>query len=141
MNRSSCLAVMVGCLLVSAAPLLAHHGDAGRYDEAPFTLTGVVESLKLVNPHSIIALDVTDESGHVVKWQAELGSPQQLMRDAGWTKTTVKAGDKLTLVGRRARSGDPYLNMTERAHIVMTDTGKEIFRTANFGEPPPTPTK
>jgi hypothetical protein len=29
------------------------------------------------------------------------------------------------------------MNLTERAHIVLTDSGQEIFRTANFGEPPP----
>jgi hypothetical protein len=27
--------------------------------------------------------------------------------------------------------------LTERANIVLTDTGKEIFRTANYGEPAP----
>ena len=140
-SRSSCLAVMVGCLLFFPLPALAHHGDAGRYDEAPYTLTGTVESLKLVNPHSIITLDVPDANGHIVKWQAELGSPQQLMRDAGWTKNTVKAGDRLTLIGRRARAGTPISNMTERANIVMTDTGKEIFHAANFGQPPPASAK
>jgi hypothetical protein len=48
---------------------------------------------------------------------------------------------KLTLIGRRLRSGAPYLNLTERANIVATDSGKEIYRTANFGEPPPQGTK
>jgi hypothetical protein len=140
-SRFGYLAVLAGWLVALPAPAVAHHGDAGRYDEAPYTLTGTVESLRLVNPHSIITLDVPDANGNIVKWQAELGSPQQLMKDAGWTRTTVKAGDKLTLIGRRARSGDPYLNMTERANIVMTDTGKEIFRTANFGQAPPVPAK
>ena len=135
------LALLAGCLVSLSAPAVAHHGDAGRYDEAPYTLTGTVVSLRLINPHSIITLDVPDANGQLVKWQAELGAPQQLTRDAGWTKTTVKAGDTLTLIGRRARSGDPYLNMTERANIVMTDTGKEIFRTANFGQPPLAPAK
>jgi hypothetical protein len=45
---------------------------------------------------------------------------------------------KLTMIGRRLKSGAPYLNLTERANIVDTGTGKEIYRTANFGEAAPT---
>jgi hypothetical protein len=29
------------------------------------------------------------------------------------------------------------MNLTERSQITMTDSGKEIYRTANFGEPAP----
>jgi hypothetical protein len=126
----------LGAVLV-AAPALAHHGDAGRYDETPFIITGTVVELHFVNPHSIIVFDVTDESGKTTRWQAELGSPQQLAREFGWTVTTLKPGDRITLTGRRVKSGAPYMNLTERANIVMTDTGKEIFRTANYGQPPP----
>ena len=28
------------------------------------------------------------------------------------------------------------MNMTEKAQIVLTETGKEIYKTPNFGEPP-----
>jgi hypothetical protein len=49
----------------------------------------------------------------------------------------VKKGTNITVTGRRLRSGAPYINLTERANVVLTDTGKEIFRTENFGEPPP----
>jgi hypothetical protein len=48
-----------------------------------------------------------------------------------------KIGDKITLNGRKVKNGAPYMNMTERAQIVLTDSGKEIFRTQNFGEAPP----
>ena len=69
------------------------------------------------------------------------GGPQQLIKQFGWTPSTIKAGMKLTLTGRRLRSGAPYLNLTERANIVATDSGKEIYRTANFGEAAPQGTK
>ena len=70
-------------------------------------------------------------------WQAELGGPQQLIKQFGWTPSTIKKGMKLTMIGRRLKSGAPYLNLTERANIVVTDTGKEIYRTENFGAPAP----
>jgi hypothetical protein len=44
---------------------------------------------------------------------------------------------KLTFTGRRLKSGAPYLNLTERARIIDTATGKEIFRTENYGQPAP----
>ena len=127
----------VVCVLLSG-PVLAHHGDAGRYDEEPFTLTGTVVQLVLVNPHALIMLDVT-ENGKTTRWTAEMGGPQQLAKNFGWTPATVKIGTRIRLIGRRVRTGAPYMNLTERANIVLTDSGKEIFRTPNFGEPPAPP--
>src|SRR5207244_1894469 len=80
-------------------------------------------------------LDIQDDKGQVVRWQAELGGRTGLTKNFGWNKNTLKFGDKLTITGRRVKSGAPYINMTEKANIVMTDTGKEIFRTPNY-EPP-----
>ena len=127
------LSVTVGSL-VSAGVARAHHGDANRYNEEVVSITGSVVELQMVNPHSIIVMDV-DESGKKVRWQAELGGPQQLIRQFGWSKSTIKPGDKITITGRRAKSGAPYMNLTERANIVNADTGKELFRTANYGQP------
>jgi hypothetical protein len=141
MKKTSFLHVsaLVAGLFVMSAPAFAHHGDAGRYDEAPFIITGTVVEIKLTNPHSIVVFDATGPDGKVVRWQAEMGSGQQLVRQFGWTKENLKIGDKITLNGRKVKSGAPYMNMTEKANIVMTDGGKEIYRTPNFGEPAATP--
>jgi hypothetical protein len=146
MKKTSFLHVsaLVAGLFVMSTPAFAHHGDAGRYDEAPFIITGTVVEIKLTNPHSIVVFDATGPDGKVVRWQAEMGSGQQLVRQFGWTKENLKIGDKITLNGRKVKSGAPYMNMTEKAQIVMADTGKEIFKTPNFGEPdtpPATPAK
>ena len=69
------------------------------------------------------------------RWTAELGGPQQLIKQFGWSPTTVKAGMPSRSIGRVVKSGDPYMNLTERSQITMTDSGKEIYRTANFGQP------
>ena len=119
--------------VVVAGLAFAHHGDAGRYEDNLTVLTGTVVDLQLVDPHSIIVFDVTDESGKVVRWQAELNGKGGLAKGFGWTRNTVKPGDKLTITGRRVKSGAPYMNLTDRANVVMTDTGKEVFRTPNFG--------
>jgi Family of unknown function (DUF6152) len=118
-----------------AAPLWAHHGDAGRYDENLVTLNGSVVELQMINPHSIVVLDVPDANGKVTRWQAEMGGPNALARGFGWTRNTLKPGDKITLIGRRVKSGAPYMNLTERAVIYMTDSKKLLFRTNNADLP------
>jgi Family of unknown function (DUF6152) len=123
-------------LLVVAGSAQAHHGDANRYNEQTITVSGTVVEVQMVNPHAHIVFDVTDAAGKTTRWQAELGGPQQLMRQFGWTPQTIKTGMKITLIGRQLKSGAPYLNLTERSQIVLADTGKEIYRTENFGQAP-----
>jgi Family of unknown function (DUF6152) len=129
------IAVCLGLLLV-AGSAQAHHGDANRYNEQTITVSGTVVEVQMVNPHAHIVFDVTDAGGKTTRWQAELGGPQQLMRQFGWTPQTIKTGMKITLIGRQLKSGAPYLNLTERSQIVLADTGKEIYRTENFGQAP-----
>ena len=128
------VALAVASLVPGAA--WAHHGDAGRYNEDPVTLKGTVVQLVMVNPHALIIFDVND-GGKSTRWTAELGGPQQLVKQFGWSPATVKAGMPITLIGRVVKSGDPYMNLTERSQITVTDSGKEIYRTANFGTPAP----
>jgi hypothetical protein len=120
-------------LVLMTAPIAAHHGDAGRYDETPFIITGTIVELKLTNPHSILVFDAADADGKVVRWQAEMSGGQQLMKQFGWTKDNPKIGDRITLNGRRVKNGSPYMSMAKRANIVMADTGKEIY----VGQTPP----
>ena len=136
MNKKVPLLCIAASFLLSAVPYFAHHGDAGRYEENVVVLTGSVVEVQLVDPHSIMVLDIPDEKGQTVRWQAELGGRNALAKNFGWNKNTLKFGDKITITGRRVKSGAPYINLTEKANVVMTDSGKEIFRTPNY-EPPP----
>jgi len=135
MKSKALMFVLAAGLLLSAAPVFAHHGDAGRYEDTLTTLTGTIVEVQLVDPHSIIIVDVPDEKGQAVRWQAELGGRTVLTRQYGWNKNTFKFGDKVTIVGRRVKSGAPYINLTEKANVVLTDSGKEIFRTPNYEAP------
>ena len=125
--------VLAAGVLLMWAPLIAHHGDAGRYDENPFIIKGTIVEIKMTNPHSILVFDATDETGKVVRWQAEMSGGQALARQFHWTKDFPKIGDKVTLYGRRVKNGSPYMSMAKRANIILTDTGKEIY----VGQTPP----
>jgi hypothetical protein len=132
-NNMLCASVLAAGLILTSAPLIAHHGDAGRYDESPFVITGTIVEIRLTNPHSIMVFDVTDANGKTVRWQGEMTGGQQIVRQFGWTKDSPKVGDKITLTGRRVKTGAPYMNLAKRANIVLTDTGKEIY----VGQTPP----
>jgi hypothetical protein len=58
-----------------------------------------------------------------------------LARGFGWTRNTLKPGDKITLIGRRAKSGAPYMNLTERAALYLTETKRLLFKTDNAEVP------
>jgi hypothetical protein len=94
-------------------------------------MSGTVVELQFTDPHAIIVLDVTD-NGQTVRWQAELGGRGALTR-TGWTRNTLKPGDKISMTGRRAKSGAPYMNLTDRSNVVLSETGKELFKTDNYG--------
>jgi len=90
--------------LAAAGSARAHHG-AAVYDTAKtVTVKGTVTDFQFTNPHVLIYIDSKDESGNVQKWQGELTSPNHLAR-AGWTKSTVKVGDQVTLTGNPSKSG------------------------------------
>jgi len=125
------LALGVFAVFAMASAALAHHGDAGRYEETISTLEGTVVALRLVNPHSVIVVDVTDDQGTTTRWQAELTGAAQLSRVFGWTRSTLEPGDKIAMTGRRAKGDAPYFNLSERARVVRA-SGEELYRTKNY---------
>jgi hypothetical protein len=125
MRKLFVFAVAAASLLVSA-PLFAHHGFAGRYDEDhPVTVSGTVVELQFMNPHSFIIFEGKDAAGKTERWQAELGSANLLARE-GWTRTTLKSGDHITILGPQNKNGSADLNLSHESKITLTDSGKVI---------------
>jgi hypothetical protein len=129
------LALMLGITAFST-PLMAHHGDAGRFNENTRSVSGIVVAVQLINPHSTILFDVVGENGATVTWQAELGSPKQLSSRFGWNRQTLRPGTRITVTGRPIKSGSPYINLTERARIVLTDSCEEIYHSTTLPDEP-----
>lgn len=104
---------------------LAHHSFSAEFDASkPFKMTGVVTKLEWANPHTYFYIDVTDEkTGKVTNWSMEMGNPNALLR-AGWTRNTMKPGDKIVVEGSLAKDGSPAGNARV---VVMADTGKRLF--------------
>ena len=87
-------------LLLAGASLYAHHSLAGVYalgKEAK--VTGAFKAFRLVNPHSMLKLDVKNPDGSVTEWSIVGGSVTQIAR-LGLSKTGPNAlhpGDEITV--------------------------------------------
>jgi hypothetical protein len=92
------------CMVAVSVPAFAHHGTAAYDLSKTFTVKGKVARFSFINPHVQVFFDVTDEKGAVSSWQAELTSPNHLVR-TGWTKETLKVGDEVTITGYRTKDG------------------------------------
>ncbi len=104
--KQSLLGWSAALVLVAVAPVMAHHSPAAFEPQKTVTLTGVVKEFRWQNPHTWIEVMVPNEKGQDVLWAFELTSPTYLVR-AGWKSNTLKPGDKVTIVGRPLRSGEP----------------------------------
>ena len=122
-KRIYLLTLLLGALLLSGQPALAHHSFAAEFDVAkPVTLAGTVTELAWTNPHAHIHIEVVDQRGTTTAWDLELGSPNALKR-RGWSMTSLKAGDKITVTGYLAKDGSHLAN----ARTVTLADGRTVF--------------
>ena len=97
--------VLVASLMAAtAAPVMAHHSFAPFDLRIEKTLTGTVKQVDWTNPHTWVWLDVPNDQGGVDTWGFEGMSPNYLAR-RGWSKSTLKPGDKISVVFRPLRDG------------------------------------
>jgi hypothetical protein len=98
--------ILLTCLLVGGASLaLAHHSYSAFNMDKSVVVSGTVKKMDWSNPHSWIWLDVANEQGVVETWGIEGMSPNYLAR-RGWTRTTLKPGDKLSVTLHPMRTGE-----------------------------------
>jgi hypothetical protein len=119
------LAAFLGLVLsLVAGSAFAHHGTNISYDHnKPVKVTGTVTEFVWANPHAQLYFDVKDDGGKVVSWGGELNSPGNLRRD-GWSKTTFKPGDQITLTVFPSKAGTPF-GVVDRSKP-LTINGKEM---------------
>jgi hypothetical protein len=99
------VAFAAGMALISG-PVSAHHG-VNNYDmKKTIVLEGTVTGFDWSNPHCLIYLDVTDESGRVRHWTLELSSTLA-MAHRGWEKDTLKRGDQIDVETHPAKNDVP----------------------------------
>jgi len=118
----------IAAIFSVVGPTWAHHGDAGRYNDEVSTVVGVVAQWRLINPHSVLILDVEDADGKLVRWRGELGNPTNLGTRYGWNEETFKPGDRISMTGRALKNGSPAMTLSEGSILIDADSGEELYR-------------
>lgn len=106
----------------------AHHSLVGEFDTSVnFEVRGAITKLEWTNPHIWIYLDVTADNGTVEKWECEMGSPNQLIRQ-GWKKEDLPIGTIIRASANPAREGK---NICSTRRITLDDGTPVFSRGAN----------
>jgi hypothetical protein len=100
MRTGSCLIAV----LLMATSALAHHSNSAFDGDKVMVLTGTVMEWKWTNPHVWIILSVVEGNGSKAQWAIEGRTPGQLVR-AGWSRTTLKPGETITVDFSPAKDG------------------------------------
>lgn len=97
------LACAVATGLISGATS-AHHSYAMFDASRTVIIQGTVKKWEFTNPHASLFVTVVDKDGMTQTWGMEAPGPSVLLR-SGWTRNSVKPGDKVTVELNPLRDG------------------------------------
>ena len=132
MKNSQTFFLIVVAVLITAAPLFAHHGRGAAFDMTKqLSLKGTVSEVLWRNPHVRISIDVKGEDGKVTTWSFENSGTTNLAQ-AGYSRNTLRVGQEVTAVFNPGRNGTPVGVIIK----FITADGKEIMsRVPGGGNP------
>ena len=106
MKQAACRIIIGASLMAGGTSLAVAHHSYSAFDMAETkTVTGTIKKFDWTNPHTWIWIDVANEQGVVETWGIEGMSPNYLER-RGWSRNTIKAGDKLSITFHPLKNGD-----------------------------------
>lgn len=111
-------------LLSSSTAAFAHHSPVEfNTSVTDFTLKGVIESVGVRNPHSVMELRVANDDGSSTVWHIEFSSVNLLLR-RGWDFERLAVGEKITCVGNPSATGKAQMYMWSVVLADGTEFGK-----------------
>src|ERR1700733_12750864 len=130
--RSTLVAILLG-LLLAGTPRSAPRSVCAEFELSKrITLQGRVPKIEWMNPHVYLYVDVAAD-GKTANWACETAGPNTLARQ-GWSRMSLKIGDRVTVVGYRARDGAYVASARE---VVLTDGRKVFVGSPHDGGPQP----
>jgi len=98
-------------LLLSFEFAVAHHSFPVHFvPDGEVIVSGTVDRFRFANPHGVLEFSVINADGVKQAWRAETNSPS-ILRRRGWSKSSMKAGDEVTVTGWPARNDDYYMRI------------------------------
>jgi len=109
-------------MVLAAASASAHHSFAVHFvADKLITVRGTVDEFSFRNPHGVVLLTAKGDDGAAQHWKIETNSPNILCR-RGWTETSIKPGDVVSIEGYPARDGSHFM----RVYRVTYADGREL---------------
>jgi uncharacterized protein DUF6152 len=103
------LACVLALTAAAAAPAFAHHSFALFDMDKNLTIAGAVVEYRWSNPHVQVLLKVDPgadvPADSVGTWDLEAAGSTNIMARQGWSRTTLKAGDRITAVFHPTKEG------------------------------------
>lgn len=135
MNILRGVAVLLG-IVFAGGMVSAHHSFAVFFDDGQnVEISGTVTEFRFTNPHGVITLTAKRTGGELETWRVETNAPT-LLRRRGWTASSLKAGEVITVEGWPSRDGRNYMRMRRviRADGTVLGTPVANQRTDPSGE-------
>ncbi len=127
MRKAHFSAVIAVILIAFGAGLAAAHHSTAPFDTTTSqTLSGTVKQVDWTNPHTWVWIDVPNDKNGVDTWGFEGMSPNYLGR-RGWTKSTLKPGDKISVTFRPLRDsskGGMFVSAARPTGEILRMTGE-----------------
>jgi hypothetical protein len=126
-------ALAAAAALTATSPALAHHSFAMFDMNTEKAVSGTVTEYLWANPHTWIWIEAP--SGE--KWGVEGTSPY-FLQGHGWSKDTLKVGDKITVTihpNKDGGHGGAFISMTLPNGRVMDREGVQAASNAGGGGP------
>ena len=96
--------LVVSLVFVAAGPLSAHHSfTAFWYMDRMESIEGTVVQLRIVNPHAMLTVEVTDANGQKAIWSITSRATATALVNGGWTPDTLPAGTRVRVEGAPSR--------------------------------------
>jgi hypothetical protein len=103
----------IAVALLATWPIAAHHGgDVEWADETVGPISGTATKFAFQFPHVFFEMSV-EEGGAVQQWTITTRWTPTILRSHGWTRDSIKVGDKITVT---------YLPHVEKPRIGQMQT-------------------
>jgi len=104
------LKILLSLMLLNSSAQ-GHHSFAVEFTaEKKIAIVGTVTEIWFRNPHVRYYVETENSSGETENWDVRTSSPSLLVRK-GWTKNTIKVGDKISIFGHPGRDGRKLLSV------------------------------